>query len=588
MSGSRDVNEKDLAEIETLPFEMRVEVLSRLDPAALSAMSAVSTTFRKSISDQLWKQKLALHFPFVKHKEGKTYLEEFIKAYKNDYGCFAPDVVPEIRKLFSIIKENDTARFLAIKVTDKELNYFDRYGLNIIDWALRVRNQDALDYIYSLKSQCYRGEDGKLNVKTIDEVGMTILHWAARFNQPVEEMERLIALGADINARAAYETSLLHIAAKGGCLGLVQYLVEKKSADVDARTSYAETALCLAARSKENKVAQYLMGKNATVNRRPGTLDTSPLYVAARQDNFELVKMLMEKQADINCTATILIGGKPYTPLAWAAKNGNEEMLRYLVENSPAVAVKENDLLNALRFALEQDNLKIARYLIQNIEQYGHRVILIHIPSDILLRAAKKGRLTLVKYLVEEENMDVNDESYTFSPLYLAAEKGHLDVTKYLLGKNADFHGRMNSAAPLDVAKEKGHDEIVKVIEDAIKERCKQRLVAYVEKAKQVEVEKKGGDEDKLKSSFGMKRDSYRRFFDFENDTPAGEHKIAAAEAVLEIVKTSSGKVDLSSLDERHKQALQKANDGELLRIMSDLESIKPVEEPKEAPKKKS
>jgi len=65
---------------------------------------------------------------------------------------------------------------------------------------------------------------------------------------------------------------------------------------------------------------------------------------------------------------------------------------------------------------------------------------------SLLDEAIVSGSLELVKYLVEEKQMDVNQTKRKsgFTPLMQAACYGYTDIVDFLLGKGADVHARDN------------------------------------------------------------------------------------------------------------------------------------------------
>jgi len=66
---------------------------------------------------------------------------------------------------------------------------------------------------------------------------------------------------------------------------------------------------------------------------------------------------------------------------------------------------------------------------------------------SFLDEAIVTGSLELVKYLVEEKHMDVNQTKRKsgFTPLMQAACYGYTDIVDFLLEKGADIHARDNS-----------------------------------------------------------------------------------------------------------------------------------------------
>ncbi|GBU27331.1 hypothetical protein R84B8_00861 [Treponema sp. R8-4-B8] len=78
--------------------------------------------------------------------------------------------------------------------------------------------------------------------------------------------------------------------------------------------------------------------------------------------------------------------------------------------------------------------------------------------SSPLLDAVIKGNLKQVKQLVEKR-VDINLGNYTFTPLERAANDGNLEITEYLLSKNA-----MNPQKAFERAVEKKHIDVIKLL----------------------------------------------------------------------------------------------------------------------------
>lgn len=79
-------------------------------------------------------------------------------------------------------------------------------------------------------------------------------------------------------------------------------------------------------------------------------------------------------------------------------------------------------------------------------------------------KACATGDLDKVKSLVAE-GADINMGNYISAmPLYIASEKGNLDIVEYLLSIGANIHSRGYYGSPLSAACAKGHLNIVKCL----------------------------------------------------------------------------------------------------------------------------
>ena len=128
-------------------------------------------------------------------------------------------------------------------------------------------------------------------------------------------------------------TPLITIAARAGSVDVVRYLI-KAGADINARTPANETALMLAVYFREEdpksgntslerheKVAQLLVEAGATLENEP--YNYTPLAYAAYQGHDHIIRYLLKRGARVNAD---VVPGPAYvnTPLMMAAMQGNE------------------------------------------------------------------------------------------------------------------------------------------------------------------------------------------------------------------------------------------------------------------------
>ena len=83
---------------------------------------------------------------------------------------------------------------------------------------------------------------------------------------------------------------------------------------------------------------------------------------------------------------------------------------------------------------------------------------------DILI-AAKQGKLTSVKYLVEKGADIESKDKYEWTPLHWACENGHLAVVKYLIKKGANIEAQNRyKQTPLHWASANGRTDVVRYL----------------------------------------------------------------------------------------------------------------------------
>ena len=118
---------------------------------------------------------------------------------------------------------------------------------------------------------------------------------------------------------------------------------------------------------------------------------------------------------------------------------------------------------------LEKDVKREESYL--QASKYGHLEIIreLHVHMDVttkekcLIVAASVGNLNVVKYLVEENTLDIDTKNeYNDTPLTIAVRRDHLNVVRYLTDKGADIHSSTVEGSCLVTAVFRGHLDIVK------------------------------------------------------------------------------------------------------------------------------
>jgi ankyrin repeat protein len=113
-----------------------------------------------------------------------------------------------------------------------------------------------------------------------------------------EEAERLIAQGADINAKFVFGTTLLHLATSLGSLGNeVAKLLIAQGADINAKENISRfTPLHFAVRENQKDVAQLLIAKGADVNAK-NNIGETPLQLAEKSGFNEMADLLKKHGA---------------------------------------------------------------------------------------------------------------------------------------------------------------------------------------------------------------------------------------------------------------------------------------------------
>ena len=214
--------------------------------------------------------------------------------------------------------------------------------------------------------------------------------------------------------------------------------------------------LKMACAAGQLEMAKMLIGLGADFNN--GEKGYTSLQEAARGGNLDLVKYLVEElKVDIEKKGNDWSGG---TALYIAIDFGHDHIARYLMEKKASpeskdgygvtvlelssargnlslveslVGLKVKVLGHSLQFSLSNGHLKVAQFLKEN----GARLLNNFFPPFIF--AAESGNLNVFQYTVENKNVDFSTTVFMDKPivclLLSVAKGGNLDMLLYVLKK---------------------------------------------------------------------------------------------------------------------------------------------------------
>jgi len=213
-------------------------------------------------------------------------------------------------------------------------------------------------------------------------------------------------------------------------------------------------------------IAQILKTTPEIVNSAENLNFYTPLLLAAETNDKEIsmtmCKMLIEKGASLK-----VFSKHGYTPFTQACNHGNIELVKYFMSLGEDVHQKSAGV-PPIVIASERNHLELVKFLLANgadvnapcIGQKANGQTAIH-------NAALEGHIEVVKYLL---TMGAPHNSFNnparITPFYCAIERGRYDVASYFLsigGVNVN-HIIANGAFPLYMACQKGFIEIVKLL----------------------------------------------------------------------------------------------------------------------------
>ena len=261
-------------------------------------------------------------------------------------------------RLAEIIRKDDVSALRPLLEQHPEiLNATNRYGSTLLLGAGSIQmvkflvangaNVKAKDRTgtTALHLAALRGQTEVVNlllqkgsdVNATESDGSTPLHYAAwnislewSSSRPKDQViESLLAAGADINARTLSGSTPLHVAVRSGCSNEVRVLLDR-GATVNCQDVSGQTPLHAVATAPGHphveQITRLLLNRGANVQAKEEKNSWTPLHFAAANGNIVVLRALLEKGAEPNAQDNY-----GWTPLHRGVCHG--EVVRLLLEN---------------------------------------------------------------------------------------------------------------------------------------------------------------------------------------------------------------------------------------------------------------
>ncbi|KAM9734146.1 ankyrin repeat and protein kinase domain-containing protein 1 [Menidia menidia] len=255
------------------------------------------------------------------------------------------------------------------------------------------------------------------------------------------------------------QNSLLHHTVASGDSESVKHVLSL-GAEVNCTTARGHTPVGIAVLKRFPDIMLLLLehGADATL----GDEDRwTPIHFAAQNGDERSVRLLLDKGAAADAREK-----DGWTPLHLACQNGHETVVRLLLSRLSEEAVAEREKLRgrtALHLASYYGHLSIVQLLLtRGADPDGTDLSL----CTALHLSAEQGHNRIVRQLLKKGVSSDKADSRGFTPLHLAALKGHTGICQHLMSHKADPNARtLQGWTPVHLAALKGHDAVVGQLE---------------------------------------------------------------------------------------------------------------------------
>ncbi|KAK3742095.1 hypothetical protein QZH41_017551, partial [Actinostola sp. cb2023] len=161
-----------------------------------------------------------------------------------------------------------------------------------------------------------------------------------------------------------FEKTPLHMAAENGDIDCVKALAEANPLNISDTDDTNTTPLHEAAKKGHRNVCKYLMRLGADVTSKDSNRWT-PLHHAASSGHVRTVEALLQSKT-VGCGQTIDEGdSEGNTPLIIAARNGQVDVVRFLVEREANLAIRNKQKMTCLDEAVENGKTMVVMEIVK-------------------------------------------------------------------------------------------------------------------------------------------------------------------------------------------------------------------------------
>lgn len=288
-----------------------------------------------------------------------------------------------------------------------------------------------------------------------------------------QQMDDLIAKGADIKQMLNGTTTALHLAVQNKNQSMVEFLVAH-GVDIEMTNRSGQTALHTAALTGDWQIVDFLLERGANINQQD-KFGNTPLHVIAQAmgKNFTLtiLESLLEKGANINQQDNV-----GNTPLHAAAQHGNRQMVEFLLQRGADIKMTNNNGQTASQVAQAKKQTNIADLIDKALQKQNE----LQIPEDLQQLVHKPpsdngsgnhGEGSLATQIPDASNAKLEEPPEQNSKNITGAAKNERNINQKntsgntLLYKNADLNSAgQGQKTASQVAKANNYNEIAGIL----------------------------------------------------------------------------------------------------------------------------
>jgi ankyrin repeat protein len=197
-----------------------------------------------------------------------------------------------------------------------------------------------------------------VNVNAARADGVTALLWAAHWND-LQTTDALLKAGAKVNAADDHGVTPLSQACENASVAMVEKLLQA-GANPNAAQESGLTPLMIAAHTGNVVIVKALLARGADIDAATKESKDRALMWAIADKHADIFHSLIEAHADVHTA-----NAKSFTPLMIAARNGDIEMAKVLIDAGVNVNETGPDRTHVLPFAINAGQAAFAMFLLE-------------------------------------------------------------------------------------------------------------------------------------------------------------------------------------------------------------------------------